>query len=127
MSEELVRGQVRARSVQPVAGGDRGGRPVELALGTLLLAVLGGYAAFAGAVVMNAGPMAAVATVLGVLVVVLAWGTWLGSRWVRNTLLVVVALAVLLLLVRQPHWPVAVLAVAAVLVAGTPRTRAWFR
>lgn len=111
-----------------MATGDRGARPVELDIAAAVLAGLGLAFALEGLWLMAKGPLSAVAGVGGVMIVFLAWGAWLGSHWVRNTLVVAVVVMSVPLLMSRDIWPAAVvLLLAGVLITASPRIRAWYR
>ncbi|KAA2264782.1 hypothetical protein F0L68_06775 [Solihabitans fulvus] len=105
---------------------DRGGRPVELVIAAALLVGFGLFGAFAGIALMAAGPMAALSTVGGCLVALLAWCAWLGSSLARGTLLVILVIGAALLLTQHRFWPVGVLAAGGLTFVASPRVRAWY-
>ena len=102
-------------------------RPAELTAGLLLLAGLGLFAGFAGMFAMEESPLSAVATMAGVLVAVLAAGAIFGSSSARATLVVLLVPLVALVIAQRIDWLAAALVVAALLLVGSPRARAWYR
>lgn len=102
-------------------------RPVELTVGLLLLVGLGVCIGFAGMFVMADSLRSAFATMSGVLVAALAAGALFGSGGARATLIVLLGPLIVLVAAQRIGWLAVALALAVVLLVGSPRARAWYR